>query len=180
MESSRSHVVVTTLGTDRPGIVEEVSGWILEQGGNIEESRMAQLGGEFATLILVSGPAGFDRRLAESSETFQKEHSLTVLTRAVSGAPATPGVSMLRYRLTSTSLDHPGIVHQVSRLLARRSVNIVSASTDTRPAPFSATPIFQFEMEIDIPSTVSIPELRQELDALGRTDNIDLLLTPLV
>ncbi len=173
---SRSHVVVTTLGTDRPGIVQEVSGWILEQGGNIEESRMAQLGGEFATLILVSGPADLEQRLGESSEAFQKDHNLTVFLRSVSGTPATPGVTLLRYELEATSLDHPGIVHQVSQLLARHGVNIVSANTATDPAPFSGAPIFHFEMEIDIPSPVSVNELRDELASLARHNNIDVTL----
>ncbi len=173
---SRSHVVVTTLGTDRPGIVQEVSGWILEQEGNIEESRMAQLGGEFATLILVSGPADLEQRLGGSSEAFQKDHNLTVLLRAVSGAPAAPGVSLRRYELEATSLDHPGIVHQVSQLLALHGVNIVSANTATEAAPFSGAPIFHFEMEIDIPSSASEDDLRDQLGELARQNNIDVTL----
>src|SRR4051812_26945562 len=50
--------VLTLTGPDRVGIVEEVTGLVLERGGNVETSRMARLGGEFAILMLVSMPEG--------------------------------------------------------------------------------------------------------------------------
>ena len=83
---------------------------------------------------------------------------------------------MLRYGLRATALDHPGIVHQVSSLLSRHEINIVSAETRTAPAPFSGAPIFQFEMEIDIPAQVQIGSLRSELGALCDRENIDFQL----
>ncbi len=50
----RSTVVFTLTGSDRVGIVEEVTGVLLGLGGNVETSRMARLGGEFAMLVLLS------------------------------------------------------------------------------------------------------------------------------
>jgi glycine cleavage system transcriptional repressor len=165
---SKSYAVVTTFGTDRPGIVEDVSHWLLEQGGNIEDSRMSLLGGEFATLILVSGPPDMASKIEQSREGFQKRHS---------GTPSGSVGPALRYILKATSLDHPGIVHQVSSLLRRQSINIVSAETRTTPAPFTSAPVFQFQMEIDIPAQVTIGRLRDELRVLGDKENIDFMLT---
>lgn len=173
---SRSHVVVTTLGTDRPGIVEDISGWLLEHGGNIEDSRMSLLGGEFATLILVSGPADLPEKLEHTRPAFEERHHLTVFTRPVSAAQGERSADRLRYIIRATSLDHPGIVHQVSQLLRQQSVNIVSAETRTAPAPFSGAPVFQFEMEVDVPTSVRINDLRDGLETLGRRDNIDISL----
>ncbi|HDO34642.1 MAG TPA: glycine cleavage system protein R, partial [Chromatiales bacterium] len=48
-------LVVSALGQDRPGIVNELSLAILNCGCNIEDSRMTVLGGEFAVILLVSG-----------------------------------------------------------------------------------------------------------------------------
>ena len=42
------HVAVTAVGADRPGIVAAVSRALYDVGGNIEDSRMAILGGHFA------------------------------------------------------------------------------------------------------------------------------------
>ncbi|MDZ7770885.1 MAG: ACT domain-containing protein [Woeseiaceae bacterium] len=48
-------IVLSAIGTDRPGVVNDLSKVILDCGGNIEESRMTALGTEFAMLLLVSG-----------------------------------------------------------------------------------------------------------------------------
>ena len=53
----QKNFVLTLTGPDRIGIVDEVTGLLLERGGNVETSRMARLGGEFAVLMLVSMPA---------------------------------------------------------------------------------------------------------------------------
>ena len=49
--------VLTLTGPDRIGFVEKVTGLLLERGGNVETSRMARLGGEFAILMLVLNQA---------------------------------------------------------------------------------------------------------------------------
>ena len=50
------NIVFTLSGTDRVGIVDEITRSLLELGGNIETSRMVRLGGEFAVLMLVTLP----------------------------------------------------------------------------------------------------------------------------
>ena len=61
----KRNLVLTLTGPDRIGIVDRVTGLLLDRGGNVETSRMARLGGEFAVLMLVSLPsehcAGLDR-----------------------------------------------------------------------------------------------------------------------
>lgn len=173
----KEHLIVTTFGSDRPGIVADLSGWILEHGGNIEDSRMSQLGGEFATLILVSGDAGLRSRLENTKPDFESRQGLTVSTRPVAGEQTVPDAQHLRYLLRATALDHPGIVHQVSELLRQQNINIVSATTHTTSAPFSGAPVFQFQMLVDIPGTTTAAKLRDELRALGDRDSIDFELT---
>src|ERR1700678_973345 len=56
--SMHKNFVLTVTGPDRIGIVERVTGLLFGQGGNVETSRMARLGGEFAILMLVSMPEG--------------------------------------------------------------------------------------------------------------------------
>ena len=48
-------IVLSAIGTDRTGVVQDITKVILACGGNIEESRMTTLGAEFAVLMLVSG-----------------------------------------------------------------------------------------------------------------------------
>jgi len=48
-------IVLSAIGSDRTGVVQDITKVIMACDGNIEESRMATLGSEFAMLMLVSG-----------------------------------------------------------------------------------------------------------------------------
>ena len=50
----KTFMILFTVGKDRPGIVDEVSTLLYEQGANIEDSRMAVLGGCFSIMTLFS------------------------------------------------------------------------------------------------------------------------------
>lgn len=166
-------LLITAVGPDRPGIVDDLSGWIFESGLNIEESRMTQLGGEFAILMLVSDPEGKGTDLESRRDAFEASSGLTLFIHAARPGPLPSGQPVLPYALTATALDHPGIVHRVTRLLRSHSINIVEAGTRTTPAPFTGTPIFRLDIEMDIPAGVSLARLREELRALGEQENID-------
>jgi glycine cleavage system transcriptional repressor len=173
---AKEFVLITSVGTDRPGIVEELSGWILQQGGNIEDSRMSLLGGEFATIVLVSGVEGLSGKLEETSTEFAEKANLTLFTKPVSRSSTLSEEPSLRYILKATSLDNAGIIHQAASILRPFEINIVSASTQTTSAPFSGAPVFQFKMVVDIPSSVPMGKLRENLQELGDRMNIDFTL----
>src|SRR5947209_6352787 len=59
------HVAVTAVGADRPGIAAAVTTVLFEHGGNIEDSRMAILGGHFSMMLIVALPEGADSRALE-------------------------------------------------------------------------------------------------------------------
>ena len=58
-----THAVLTAIGADRPGLVEEVSEFVFKHGGNIEDSRMANLRGQFTMMLLVNAPGDALRKM---------------------------------------------------------------------------------------------------------------------
>ena len=54
-QTKKTYLVISALGEDQPGIVNRLSKVLLDQGCNIEDSRMTVLGGEFAVMLLVEG-----------------------------------------------------------------------------------------------------------------------------
>ena len=64
-DSLRTSLVLTVIGADRPGIVEQLSDSVLAAGANWEESRMARLAGKFAGVLRVSVDAARADRLAD-------------------------------------------------------------------------------------------------------------------
>ena len=55
MATHKTFLVISAVGADHPGLVNDLSRSILEYGCNIEDSRMTVLGGEFAAILLVEG-----------------------------------------------------------------------------------------------------------------------------
>jgi glycine cleavage system transcriptional repressor len=49
-----NNLIISAVGSDRSGIVSEISGIITSHGGNVEESRMSRLGADFSIIMLVS------------------------------------------------------------------------------------------------------------------------------
>src|SRR2546423_15264671 len=54
-ETPRGRAVLVAFGPDRPGLLDEISAFLMERGGKIEEIRVAELGGHFAFLARAIG-----------------------------------------------------------------------------------------------------------------------------
>lgn len=173
----RQYVLVTSFGEDRAGIVDDVTRWLLACGGNVEESRMARLKSEFAALILVSGPEGLAQRLEDSRSRFEEESGLQVILKPTA-PPREADRPAMRYRLEGTALDHPGIVNRLAHVLRSFDVSIAEAVTHTEQAPFTSAPVFRVTMEVDIPASVPVAQLRAALARVAEADGIDVVLMP--
>lgn len=167
--------VLTGVGQDRHGLVEEISGWLAERQASIADSRMALLGGEFAIIILVNAPANsgdLTRELPRLSEQTGLDIQIRP-TVSPSGrgeqAPAVP------YTLRCSTVDHPGIVKELTAVLRQYAVNIESLETQVVPAPTSGTPVFSLVALVAVPASVKIAELRESLEDLSARENLDLI-----
>jgi len=174
----KEYAVLTGVGPDRPGLVEEVAAALTEREINLEESRMAVLGGEFAMIVLASGAeeaiADLKQKLSQLGRATGLEFTLKP-TRSPTERPAAPA---LPYRLLAQSLDHPGIVHEITRVLHSRNVNIESLETHVRSAPVSGTPVFALEARLSVPAETKATRLRAELLEVADQFNLDIVFEP--
>lgn len=175
----RTNIVFTLTGPDRIGIVESVTRMFLDHGGNVEASRMARLGGEFAMLMLVSLPversAGLDREI-EALVADGYKVTTTRTDRADSGPP--PG--WLPYRIEVEGADHEGIIHEVSLYLANRGINIESMETGVSYAPVSAAPLFTMTAIVAVPAELAGQKWKSALQSSGGLLNVDIKVESLV
>lgn len=169
-----SYVVLTAIGPDRLGLVDEISDFIAKRTINIEDSRMAVLGGEFAVIMLISGSETVFDKISNEIAELEISTGLKVnIKRTVAPESRKVGPSLL-HNITATSMDHPGIVHEITSVLKKYRINIESLDTHVANAPLSGSPIFNMSGVISIPADVKISKLRKELDDLADNLNIDI------
>jgi glycine cleavage system transcriptional repressor len=166
------HVILTAIGADRPGLVDEVSEFIFQRGGNIEDSRMVNLRGQFAMMVLIGAPEATLGRLKSEIWQLQQQSGLQIELRPASETTGS-SAQAIPYRLTATAIDQPGLVHRLAHLLRAASVNIESLETTLKPAPVTGTPMFEMELVISIPKTTPIAKLKEQVAASCGELNID-------
>ncbi|MFK5915097.1 MAG: ACT domain-containing protein [Woeseiaceae bacterium] len=164
-------LVISALGNDKPGIVNELSRTILDQGGNISESRMTVLGGEFAMMLLVSGNQECIDNILSKLEATGESLNLTLIAKETESSNTDK--KALPYQVTVVSMDHPGIVHNISDFLSSHDLNIEEIETTTYPAAHTGAPMFSLNMTISIPADSSIRALRDEFITFCDDLNLD-------
>jgi glycine cleavage system transcriptional repressor len=174
----KAYAVISAIGADRVGIVDDLSGIVAEAGCNIEESKMAVLGGEFAIMMLVSLEAPALGAL--NARVAQIEAALGLKIGVVRTGAARAQEGGRPYALETVSLDGRGIVHSISAVLRRRGINIEDLETSTESAPFTGAPLFRLRAELVIGPEVPVAALRRELEELQIGQDLDVRLAPLV
>lgn len=173
MKNMKGFVVLSGIGADRTGLVDEVAAFLADRGLNIEESRMAVLGGEFAMILLASGEESSIKKLKKDLQEMKKATGLSFTMKKTS-APHIKDEPALPFSLHASGMDHPGIVHEITKILHERQINIESLETRVSSAPVSGTPIFSMKCNISVPADIKISDLRHELDQTADDLNLDI------
>ena len=172
-----AQLIITAVGPDRPGIVGELTAHLHAAGGNILDSRMVNLRGEFAMMILLEVPEGSASRVAGDLPRHGEGLGLT-LSVAPQHAGAAKPPEGIPYRLKTYSMDQPGILARLTAVLRAAGVNIEELEARQESAPFAGSPLFSTEMRITVPRGVPLAQLRQQLEAVGNELNCDVDLDP--
>lgn len=174
----KAYLVLTAVGPDRPGIVEAVTKFLLDRGCNLEDSRMAILGGEFALIVLVSGPAAAVETVRAEFATFGSQIGLVGTAKDTPGPQARVDKGYIPFHIRAVGLDHEGIVHHIAHALHQLGANIETLDTQATSAPFTGAPLFTLAMRVAVPPHLSLAELRSKLMAVCDEVNVDVSIHP--
>ena len=175
-DTQNNYLVITASGEDKVGLVDRLSSKITGSGCNIEESRMAVLGGQFALIMLVSGPWNSLSKLEGQLDPLGEQLGLTIIhTRTQKRERTQPAIP---YRVEVVAMDHPGIVHKLAAFFSKNGINIEELQTNTYPAPHTGTPMFSVVMTVGIHANIHIPTLRGDFFDYCDDLNLDASFEP--
>jgi len=163
-----AQLIITATGPDRTGIVSDISKIITEKGGNIEESRMTQLAGDFAVIMLVT----FDLHIDELENQLSTLSTLQITIKNATEKQSDD--SRQTRQIVLNGADNEGIVHSVTEFLSKNNINIESMDTESVQAPISGTTLFCMQSIIQVPRDVEVHQLENDLAELGENLGVDL------
>ncbi|MCH8140611.1 MAG: glycine cleavage system protein R [Proteobacteria bacterium] len=166
-----ARAVISTIGDDRPGIVNELTKVVLDLNISVEDSRMTVLGGEFAVLMSVTGSEAALATMEVKLTEFCEATGLVHLFRPTQDRDAIK--QAIPYQVTVVAMDHPGIVHNIAAFFSSQEINIRDLKTETQRAPHTGTPIFNLILTVEIPAGVKVNELRREFEEFCAERDLD-------
>jgi glycine cleavage system transcriptional repressor len=168
--------MVIAVGADRPGIVAAVTGVLVEQGCNLEDTSMTILRGHFTMMLVVALPPGGDPArlagaLAAAADAVDVDVRVLPIGEEVGRSPGGDPWTVSVY-----GADRPGIVHGVAALLAGLGVNITDLTTRVAGPP--EQPVYAMVLEVTVPPGVEAPDLERRLEALAGGLGVECSLHP--
>ncbi len=168
----QTHLVLTVIGRDRPGLVSAVSGAIAAAGGNWLDSRMASLGGQFAGMLLVAVAPENAGALTAALRALEAEGLQLVIAASDTQAPAAGRTLSLEL----IGLDRPGIVRDLSRTIAAHGVSITELESEQVSGSFSGEAMFKATARLTLPDDLDVDTLRRSIEAIAHELMVDLTL----
>ena len=166
----KSYLVMTVLGSDRPGIVSALAEVVVNHGGSWSESRMARLAGQFAGIARIECPTD----------------SVDALLSELLG-PILPGLTIHAIREDSAEMpvrrtivvdvlgqDRPGIVREFTAAVSHAGGNVEELTTGLESAPMTGQPMFRAHGIISIPENTDIAVVTKAIESLGGDLTVDL------
>jgi len=166
-------IVLSVVSDDHPGIVESLSELLAGHGGNWTESSMLSLAGKFAGILLASLPEKQVDAFIDSLKALEKEGMQVVAQR--SGA-ALPLRGKREFTLDLVGQDHPGIVHDITRILASHRINVLELETHCQSASMSGENLFLAHARLMVPDDTSLEKFQDELEELANELMVDIKL----
>ncbi len=166
------HLVLTVIAEDQPGLVERIANCIAAHGGNWLDSRMARMAGQFAGILKVAVPSASHQALIAAINDLQYQGIRVLVAASGDEQP----VHTRAIQLSLVGNDRPGIVRDITRLLAEHGVNVETLDTEVLPAPMSGEPLFHADARLAVPTELSLEALQTRLENLADDLMVELSL----
>ncbi|AOT09639.1 glycine cleavage system protein R [Pseudoalteromonas luteoviolacea] len=154
-------LVLTLLGKDRPGLVEEISATILQHHGNWATSNLSHLAGQFAGIVLVEVA---EEHLQELQNAL---HSLPELEVRIEHGEQSKSVTQIeKLNLVITGNDRPGIIQELSTVIRHKGANITHLNSRQQSAPNWGLPIFSAFATVSLPPGMDKEHVVDALEAI--------------
>jgi len=163
-------LVITLNGDDRSGIVESLSRIIVQHQGEWIESRMANLSGKFAGILLARLPEEHTENFKSILKSTLDDLNITIESVDSDKAPS----QQQCYKLDLVGQDRPGIIHRISSLLVKNGATVEDLESEVIDASMSGEKLFKANITLCLAEGYSIDALGEALEQLANELIVDI------
>ena len=169
-------LIVSVTGKDKPGIIAYISGLLLKEGCNLEDVSMTILDGQFAMMMTASLSEKKKEKVrsalaaAEKSPWKMKVYMDFLAKSKTKGKTAHR--SGRRFLFTAFGRDRTGIVHEASKLLAKKRINITDFNSRILGA--GKKTLYGMMLEIETPLRSTPKAIEKILKPFGKKLKVEV------
>lgn len=167
-------VILTVVGSDRPGLTRAIADAVYAAGGNWLESHLSRLGGKYVGSVLVELSADRVGELEASARAIDAA-GLNVAVVPAAGASDRTGQPL---GIEIVGQDRPGIVREVTAVLAGLDVNIENFTTAIEESAQFGAPLFRARAKLLLPADVSTDAVQDALERISGEIMVDFTVQP--
>ena len=157
------------MGSDRPGLTKALAEAVHGAGGNWLESHLSRLGGRYVGAVLVEiGSGNLDAFAAAIRAVDAGGLAVTLVP-----AGDEPPLAGELLRLELVGQDRPGIVREVTAVLAGLGVNIEDFTTTIENGAWSGERLFRAAARLNVPPGATSEQVRDALEAISGEIMVD-------
>lgn len=154
-------LVLTIVGTDKPGLVESLAKLVFQHRGNWLSSNFSHMAGQFAGFVEIHIPEDQEQAILQA---FDDHPSLKVcLSQGISAQDE----EQQQVSIEIVGNDKPGIVQEVTGVLNRFNLNIRKFDSSCGSAPNWGSALFKASAQVTIPADVDTDELKHALEDIA-------------
>ena len=166
-------IVLTIIADDHPGIVQTVSSVLTKHGGSWTQSSMSTLAGQFAGILLASVPAKESAACLEELRGLESK-GLHVIADVSGGTDVVKDVT--QYELELVGNDRPGIIRDITSVLARHGINVKDLETVVEGATMGGGDLFRAWIRLEVSPGADLDALENELEDMADELMVDISL----
>ena len=167
----KKNIILSIIGSDKPGIVSDISKIVKNHSGNIEKSRMIRLGDFFTIMVLISID---ENHIANLQSKLSDLSNYQVSIHETEKNPI-DNLDENIHTVHLNGIDNEGLVYKVTNELAKLDINIEELKTDRTNAPMSGLALFSLTAKIKHPE-LNYEILKKKMDALADELEVNIII----
>lgn len=169
----RCSLVLGVMSEDHPGILETLSTVITAHGGEWTESKMVTMAGKFAGILMVEIPCSEQQPFTNALNGLAEQGLKVNVERIQAHAEQVAR----EFQLEMVGLDRPGIIREITHLLAKNDINLEALESRIESASMSGETLFFATAVLQIPDGVDMTQLQDDFEELANELMVEIKLS---